>query len=177
VVAGRRASTLHTFGIVTNNITCKLRHQHSSDSSLISTELKGVPRSDGSLKDREFILREKYKKELEETPSFHVQAFTWEITPALFLRTRPKSEVLQTGHHVETKRISTSGPRHPHKEESLVRATKHVPNHYLVLGERTRTGLDSDRKTHEQSRSSHRQFVRCTRGEFFLIRKRGRFGG
>jgi len=41
VVAGRRASTLHTFGIVTNNITCKLRHQHSSDSSLISTELKG----------------------------------------------------------------------------------------------------------------------------------------
>lgn len=111
---------------------------------------------------------------------FSTQGFTWEITSALLLRTRLTSDVLdtlQTGQHVETKCISTSSPRHPHKEESLVRATKYVPTYHLVLGKGTRTGPDSNRKTHEQSRSSHRQFVRCTRGEFLFVQNRGRSGG
>ena len=78
-----------------------------------------------------------------------------------------------TGQNVETKRISTSSPGDTHQEESLVRASKHVPAYHLVLGKGTRTGLDSDRKAHEQSRSSHRQFVRCAWGECRFVRKRG----
>jgi hypothetical protein len=71
-------------------------------------------------------------------------------------RTRPTShsdvlDALQTRHHVKTKCIPTSGPGHAHKEESLVRASKRDPTRHLVLGKRTRAGLDSDRETHEQS--------------------------
>ena len=115
-------------------------------------------------------------KEIRGNNEFYTQGVTWELAATPLRNASDALNALRTGHHVKTKCISTSSPRHPHKEESLVRTSKHVPAHHLILGKRTRTGLDSNRKTHEQSRSSHRQFVRCTWGESLLVRKRGCFG-
>ena len=114
-------------------------------------------------------IREKYKRKAE---------FISNPLRGKSDRTRPTShsdvlDVLQTRHHVKTKCIPASGPGHAHKEESLLRASKRDPTRHLVLGKRTRASLDSDRETHEQSRSSHRQFIRCTRSESLLVQKRG----
>jgi len=113
----------------------------------------------------------KYKK-IRGNNEVYTQDLTWEIAATTLENASNALNTLRARHHVKAKRISTSGPRHPHKEESLVRTSKHVPAHHLILGKRTRTGLDPNRKAHEQSRSSHRQSGRCTWREFPLVRNR-----
>lgn len=80
----------------------------------------------------------------------HARFLVGNHIPIVLVAASTVLKALQTeGHNVKTKCISTSGSRHPHKEESLLRASKRDPTHHFVVGKRTRTGLDSNHKTHQ----------------------------
>ena len=154
---------------------------HASTGSTLSTELEDIPRvflsrtkaqkiEGSSCNENTRKMQRNPRSKSSPTP----KALRGNLHPTALENASDALNALQPRRHVETKCISAS-PRHPHKEEPLLRASKHVPTHHLVLGKRTRTGFDSNRKTHEQSRSSNRQLIRCTWGESLLVRKRGLF--